>query len=78
MYNLVIQTKLYTKDYTVLCSCYQLRLPFNVVVLISDFDSVRLLRHILEGLEYTKLYEADSSKGRNPAVEPKTFFKILT
>jgi len=32
----------------------------------------------LEGLDYTKLYEAYSSKGRKPAVEPKTFFKILT
>lgn len=73
-----MQTKLYTKDYTVLCSGYQLRLPLNVEVLIPEDDSVRLLSHILEGLDYTKLYEAYSSKGRKPAVEPKTFFKILT
>ena len=61
-----------------LCSGYQLRLPLNVEVLIPEDDSVRLLSHILEGLDYTKLYEAYSSKGRKPAVEPKTFFKILT
>src|SRR5690554_6762954 len=52
--------------------------PLNVEVLIPEDDSVRLLSHILEGLDYTKLYEAYSSKGRKPAVEPKTFFKILT
>ncbi|WP_461368796.1 transposase, partial [Candidatus Darwinibacter acetoxidans] len=73
-----MQTKLYTKGYTVLCSGYQLRLPLNVEVLIPEDDSVRLLSHILEGLDCTKLYEAYSSKGRKPAVEPKTFFKILT
>src|SRR5690554_6053 len=73
-----MQTKQYTKDYTVLCSGYQLRLPLNVEVLIPEDDSVRLLSHILEGLDYTKLYEAYSSRGRKPAVEPKTFFKILT
>jgi len=35
-YNLVMQTKLYTKDYTVLCSGYQLRLPLNVEGLIVE------------------------------------------
>ena len=29
-------------------------------------------------MDYAKLYEAYSSKGRKPAVEPKTIFKILT
>ena len=61
-----------------LCSVFQLLLPLYVEVLIPEDDSVRLLSHILEGLDYTKLYEAYSAIGRNPAVEPKTFFKILT
>lgn len=43
-----------------------------------DDDSVRLLSHELEELDYTLLYKAYSSKGRNPAVDPKTMFKILT
>ena len=38
-------------------------------------DSVRLLSHELEDLDYTKLYQAYSAKGRNPAVDPKTMFK---
>ena len=31
----------------------------------------------LEDLDYAKLYQAYSAKGRNPAVGPKTMFKIL-
>ena len=46
--------------------------------LVPDDDSVRLLSHILEELDYTKLYQAYSTLGRNPAVDPKTMFKVLT
>ena len=46
--------------------------------LIPEDDSVRLLSHVLEGLDYTKLYKAYSSVGRKPAVEPKIMFKILS
>lgn len=46
--------------------------------MIPEDDSVRLLSHILEGLNYTKLYKAYSSTGRKPAVEPKIMFKIMT
>ena len=38
----------------------------------------RLLSHELEDLDYSLLYQAYSAKGRNPAVDPKTMFKILT
>jgi len=37
-----------------------------------------LLSHELEELDYSLLYRAYSAKGRNPAVDPKTMFKILT
>ena len=40
-------------------------------------ESVRLLSHILEELDYHDLYKAYSQKGRNPAVEPKLMFKIV-
>lgn len=70
--------KLYNKNYTKLNNSYQLTLPINLETLIPEDDSVRLLSHILEGLDYTKLNEAYSSKGRKPAVEPKVMFKILT
>jgi len=45
---------------------------------IPEDDSVRLLSHILEGLDYSKLYKAYSSIGRNFAIEPKILFKVLT
>ena len=66
------------KDYTKFNTYYQLVLPLNFEVLIPKDDSVRLLNLILEGLDYRKLYRAYSSNGRNPAVEPKILFEILT
>jgi transposase len=72
------KTKLYSRDYTELKGHYQLVLPFNFDVLIPEDDSVRLLSHILEGLDYEALYKAYSSTGRKPAVEPKILFKVLT
>ena len=71
------QTKLYSKNYTALESGNQLFLPLNLEVCIPKDDSVRLLSHLLEGLNYEKLYKAYSTKGRKPAVKPKTFVKIL-
>ena len=68
----------YTKNYTELGQTYQLVLPLSLEGLVPENDSVRLLSHELEGLDYTLLYQAYSAKGRNPAVDPKTMFKILT
>lgn len=69
---------IYQRDYTELLGVYQLKLPLELGGLIPEDDSVRLLSHELEELDYTKLYLAYSAKGRNPAVDPKTMFKILT
>ena len=68
----------YHKNYTEFGEPYQLVLPLNLEGLIPDDDSVRLLSHELEDLDYSLLYQAYSAKGRNPAVDPKTMFKILT
>ena len=65
------------KDYTYFQDSYQLVLPLNLEELIPENDQVRLLSHVLEGLNYTELYAAYSSKGRKPALEPVTMFKIL-
>src|SRR5476649_154071 len=70
--------KLHNKDYTEFNESYQLVLPLNLECLIPEDDSVRLLSHILEGLNYTKLYQAYSSVGRKPAVEAKIMFKIIS
>lgn len=72
------RTKLHSKNYTKLNGCYQLILPFNFEAFIPADDSVRLLSHILEGLNYEALYRAYSFTGRKPAVEPKILFKVLT
>ncbi|MFT8350889.1 transposase [Clostridium saccharoperbutylacetonicum] len=53
-------------------------LPLNLENLIPEDDSVRLLSHILEGLDYSKLYKAYSSVGRKPTVDPKIMFKIIS
>ena len=71
-------TQLHNKNYTEFNDGYQLFLPLNLEGLIPEDDSVRLLSHLLEGLDYTKLYKAYSSIGRNPAVEPKIMFKLMT
>jgi transposase len=71
-------TSLHNKNYTELNQGFQLVLPLSLEGLIPEDDSVRLLSHILEGLDYTELYKAYSSTGRNPAVEPQTMFKIMT
>ena len=68
----------YHKNYTEFGEPYQLILPLNLEGLVPDDDSVRLLSHELEDLDYSLLYQAYSAKGRNPAVDPKTMFKILT
>ena len=68
----------YHKNYTEFGEPYQLVLPLNLEGLVPDDDSVRLLSHELEDLDYRLLYQAYSAKGRNPAVDPKTMFKILT
>lgn len=53
-------------------------MPLSLKGLVPDDDSVRLLSHELEDLDYSLLYQAYSAKGRNPAVDPKTMFNILT
>ena len=64
-------------NYTEFGEPYQLILPLNLEGLVPDDDSVRLLSHELEELDYSLLYQAYSAKGRKPAVDLKIIFKIL-
>ena len=68
----------YHNNYTEFGEPYQLVLPLTLEGLVPNDDSVRLLSHELEDLNYSLLYQAYSAKGRNPAVDPKTMFKIFT
>ena len=78
-YNLNMTNKkiITNKNYTKLDGSYQLSLPLSFDAVIPNDDSVRLLSHILEGLDYSKLYMAYSKRGRKPAVEPRIMFKII-
>lgn len=55
----------------------QLVLPIDLEIMIPETDSVRFLSTVLEGLDYSELYNAYSTNGRNPAISPKTLFMIL-
>ena len=65
------------KNYAQVEENYQLKLQFDLNILIPEDDSVRLLSLITEELDYTKLEKAYSLKGRNPVVQPKILFQIL-
>ena len=55
----------------------QLVLAINSEMMIPENAPVRLLNAQLEELEYGKLYEAYSSKGRKSAADPRVLFKVL-
>lgn len=73
----MLKTNYTNKNYTMNSNVYQLKLPLELEGLVPEDDSVRLLSQILEELDYTKLYQGYSTKGRNPAIDPKIMFKIL-
>ena len=56
---------------------HQIGFPIDLEIIIPDDDSVKLLYEITEGLDYSKLYKAYSTKGRNPAIAPESLFRIL-
>lgn len=56
---------------------YQLVLPMNLEILIPETDSVRLLNEVMDQLDYTKLYQAYSRKGRKTAITPRNLFKVM-
>ena len=56
---------------------HQLGFPINLEIIIPKDDSVRTLYEVTEGLDYSKLYEAYSTEGRNPMILPETLFRIV-
>ena len=59
VYNYVMQkTKIIQKDYSLSSMNYQLKLPFELEVLIPDDDPVRLLSAFVEELELTDVYRS--------------------
>ncbi len=54
---------IYHKNYTEFGEPYQLVLPLSLEGLVPEDDSVRLLSHELEELDYSLLYQAYSARG---------------
>lgn len=44
---------------------YQIGYPINLEIIIPEYDSVRTLYEVMNELDYSKLYEAYSTGGRN-------------
>ncbi len=55
----------------------QLVLVLNSEILLPEDAPVRMASAQLEELDYRKLYEAYSSKGRNSATDPRVMFKVM-
>ena len=55
----------------------QLVFAINSEIMIPENASVRLLNAQLEELDYGKLYQAYSPKGRKSAADPRVLFKVL-
>lgn len=56
---------------------FQMDISIDIESLVPENDPVRLLSQVLEGLDYSVLNEAYSTRGRKPAVPPEILFKIL-
>lgn len=65
------------KNYTKKLDKLQLKMNFDIGVLVPQDDSVRLLRNIVKEMDFSKVYSAYSDKGRNPAISPVTMFEII-
>ena len=55
----------------------QLTLPISENILIDEHEPVYVANAQLEELDYGKLYQAYSSRGRKSAAEPRIMFKLL-
>ena len=68
--------QLYSRDYTLIQSGYQLKLPLNLETVIASDDPVRLLSQFVEELDLTDLY-ATYDRIRKNTVSPRQMLKIV-
>ena len=64
------------KDYTEFQDYYQLKIPFELDVVIPKDDSVRLLSQFIEGMDLSELY-ATYSRMRKGSVTPRRLLKVI-
>lgn len=65
------------KKYNVSLENNHLVLVLNSEILLPEDAPVRVTSAQLEELDYRKLYEAYSSKGRKPVTDPRVLFKVM-
>lgn len=56
---------------------YQQMLPINTGILIPEDDPVFLLKEICASLDYSKLMNNYSHRGRNPKIPPQVMFTLI-
>lgn len=74
MFEMTYLTQLYDTEYV---PVYQLRMNFNVDMLIPEDDKVRLVCEIVDRMDLGPVLRTYSRLGRKPALDPITYFKIL-
>ena len=65
------------EEYKVFQENNQLVLILNSEILLPENDPVRVTSAQLEELDYRKLYEAYSSRGRKSVNDPRVLFKVM-
>ena len=66
----------YTKDYTLIRSGYQLKLPLNLESIIASDDKVLLLSQFVEELDLTDLYRT-YDRVRKSSATPRQMLKVV-
>lgn len=64
------------EDYTAFSSCYQIKLPLDIEIMIPSDDPVRLLSAFVEGMDLSGLYETYGKVRKNQAT-PRQLFKVM-
>lgn len=64
-------------DYTAFSSCYQIKLPLDIEIMIPSDDPVRLLSAFVEGMDLSDLYATYKRVRKNQA-SPRQLFKIMS
>ena len=67
----------YQEEYKAFQENNQLVLILNSEILLPENDPVRVTSAQLEELDYRKLYEAYSSRGRKSVNDPRVLFKVM-
>ncbi len=71
-----MQNQILQGDYTSLGGSFQLCLPLNFEFQIPKDDPVRLLRHFVDEMDLSALYQTFSQINKN-RVQPRQMFAIL-